>query len=1029
MQEYIDLGHAEAVPTLDLEKPPELTFYLPMHAVYKASSTTTKIRAVFDASAKSSTGVSLNDTLLVGPTVHPTLIDVLLHFRLYPVALTADVSKMYRAIELTEDDKDLHRFVWRSHQGDVLKDYRMTRVTFGVSASSFAANMALKQNAINHSHEFPMAAEVVHKSFYVDDCLTGASDAKSALLLQQQLTTLFSHGGFVLRKWNSSDPSVSEKIPEDLRDTREVQIFSETNEYSKTLGIEWNAITDMFRLDISEPVSVTMVTKRNIVSDVAKVFDVLGLFSPVTIKMKILLQRLWETKIDWDDLVPESLLEVWLHWRTELPTLATMHIPRCYSPVGFSLSSMQLHGFSDASEEAYAGVVYLRLVDSIGRVHTTLVMSKTRVAPIKRLSIPRLELCGAQLLTKLLCHVKKVLNVPVTSVFAWTDSSIVLSWLAGNPRRFKTYVGNRISFIIDQLPPDRWRHVPGVQNPADCASRGLFPFQLKDHHLWWKGPQWLLAEPAQWPEQPTTLCETVPVEEREICNLATVNSASLAEPVIPANRFSDFMHLKRVTAWILRFVSNLRTAVSQRCLSPHLTVPELSSAEDYWLTIVQKESFPKELDALKKGRSLPKTSRLLPFRPIWDKEHSIVRVGGRMSNSTLPYSQSHPVILDGKHPITKLIIHSEHLRLMHAGPTLLLSSLNQRFHIVGARKTVRSITRQCIVCRRHSVKPQDQQLRQLPTERVSVAAPFEKSGVDYAGPFQIKYGHVRKPTIVKTYICLFVCLAVKAVHLELVSDMTTDAFIAALHRFIARRGCPTLIWSDHGSNFVGAKTELKALQDLLSSHITQGAVSEFCSSHNIQWKYIPERSPHFGGIWESAVKSAKTVLKRVVSPVKLTFEEFTTVLTQVEACLNSRPLTPVNLPDDDGIVALTPGHFLIGKPLMSLPDSQLSYRSVSLLRRWHLCQHLVRHFWERWHSEYLCSLNKYNKWRSPSRNVAVGDVVILQESGTIPTRWPLARVVDTHPGQDDLVRVVTVKTSRGTYRRPVSKIAVLIPTD
>ena len=201
MQEYLNLKHAEAVPSPDLNKPTELTFYLPMHAVYKASSTTTKIRAVFDASAKSSTGVSLNDTLLVGPTIHPPLVDVLLRFRLYPVALTADVSKMYRAIELTDADKDLHRFVWRSNSSNPLKDYRMTRVTFGVSASSFAANMAVKQNAIDYTHDFPLAAEVVHKSFYVDDCLTGATDSKSALLLQQQLTELFSHGGFVLRKW------------------------------------------------------------------------------------------------------------------------------------------------------------------------------------------------------------------------------------------------------------------------------------------------------------------------------------------------------------------------------------------------------------------------------------------------------------------------------------------------------------------------------------------------------------------------------------------------------------------------------------------------------------------------------------------------------------------------------------------------------------------------------------------------------------------------------------------------------------
>ena len=344
----------------------------------------------------------------------------------------------------------------------------------------------------------------------------------------------------------------------------------------------------------------------------------------------------------------------------------------------------------------------------------------------------------------------------MTSVFAWTDSTIVLSWLTGNPRRFKTYIGNRISFIVDQLPPDRWKHVPGIQNPADCASRGLFPLQLKEHDLWWKGPQWLQDDASQWPEQPTAFSEAIPLEEREICNLTTVVPTESIEPVIPIDQISNFARRKRITAWIFRFVNNLRSTASKRHQSPQLTVPELNFAEDYWLTTIQKETFPKECDALEKGRPVPKTSRLLPFRPIWDEERSLVRVGGRMSNSTLSYSQSHPVILDGKHSLTKSIILSEHLRLMHAGPTLLLSSLNLRFHIIGARRTVRFVTRQCVTCRRQCVKPQDQLLGQLPTERVSLAAPFEKSGVDYAGPFQIKYGHVRKPTIIKTYICVFV---------------------------------------------------------------------------------------------------------------------------------------------------------------------------------------------------------------------------------------------------------------------------------
>ena len=303
MQEYLDLGHAEAVPTQDMEKRPEVTFYLPMHTVYKTSSTTTKIRAVFDASAKSSTGVSLNDTLLVGPTLHPPLIEVLLQFRLYPVALTADISKMYRAVKLTESDKDLHTFVWRSQPNESLKDYRMTRITFGVSASSFAANMAVKQNAIDHADEFPVASEVVRKSFYVDDCLTGALDSKSALLLQRQLTKLFLLGGFVLRKWNSNDLSVQKEIPEDIRDSSEIHTFTDDSKYSKTLGIEWNITSDRLRLNVSDSPALDKMTKRGIVSDVAKVFDPLGLFSPATVKMKVL-QRLWEIKLDWDDPVP-----------------------------------------------------------------------------------------------------------------------------------------------------------------------------------------------------------------------------------------------------------------------------------------------------------------------------------------------------------------------------------------------------------------------------------------------------------------------------------------------------------------------------------------------------------------------------------------------------------------------------------------------------------------------------------------------------------------------------------------------------
>ena len=229
-------------------------------------------------------------------------------------------------------------------------------------------------------------------------------------------------------------------------------------------------------------------------------FDVLGWFSPTVIKAKILLQKLWVHKIDWDDIVPRDVLEIWRRWRSELQSLSNKCLPRCYFPKGVQKFSTQLHGFCDASEHAYAAVAYIRMTDTEDAVHTSLVISKTRVAPLKSLTIPRLELCGAELLSQVLSHTREVLDISLHDTYAWTDSTVVLSWLAGDPRRFKPYVANRVSRIVDRIAPNRWRHVSGVDNPADCASRGIFPSELLQHDLWWRGPNWLLLDPSSWPQ-------------------------------------------------------------------------------------------------------------------------------------------------------------------------------------------------------------------------------------------------------------------------------------------------------------------------------------------------------------------------------------------------------------------------------------------------------------------------------------------------------------------------------------------------
>ena len=735
-----------------------------------------------------------------------------------------------------------------------------------------------------------------------------------------------------------------------------------------------------------------------------------------------MLQRLWESGIDWDDSVPTETHEVWKRWYSELPKLRNLIIPRCYFPTGVAVKSLQLHGFSDASEVAYAGVVYIRIVDCDDSVATALVIAKTKVAPIKRITVPRLELCGAVLAARLLRHVAKVLDIPDENIHAWTDSVVVLSWLRGNPRRFKTFVGNRVSEIIDFVSCNHWHHVSGTDNPADSASRGIYPDELVHHDLWWNGPDWLREPESCWPAGPAGLlvCPE-PLEERTVDSTALLATTHVSElPLL--NRVSSYTKLKRITAWVLRFVHNCRHPGSIK--SSTLSSGELQEAERYWIATVQQSAFLEELEALKSNQALPRSSRLRVFHPIVD-EHNLLRIGGRISLAQLPCSQRHPLILPKNHDLVPIIIRSEHLRLLHAGPTLVTASLARKFCIIRGRGLIRSVIHGCVTCNRVASKPKSQILGQLPLDRLKPGATFDRVGIDYAGPVLTKSGPVRRPVITKAYIAVFVCFATKAVHLELVTDLTSAAFIAALRRFIARRGKPSIIWSDHGTNFVGAAREIRELYIGLRDQGMQQTISNFCASEGVQWKFTPEQAPHFGGLWEAAVKSLKKHMRRVVGEVKLTYEELSTILAQIEACLNSRPLTP--LPDAaDAIEVLTPGHFLIGRPLMALPDQSFVRQPLSLLRRWHLCQTLTNHLWKRWSTEYICHLQKFSKWHKPSRNLCPGDVVCLREEPTTPSKWPLARIEEVHTGPDGKVRVVTVRTSKGAYKRPVTKIVPLV---
>ena len=1019
IKSYLDLGHAEEVPPED--HPPAESFWLPMHAVFKEASTSTKLRVVFDGSAATTTGLSLNQSLYVGPTIQATLSDTLLKFRCYPVALNADISKMYREVKLSDPDKDLHRFVWREDPSSPVKDYRMMRVTFGVSASPFLAVRTLHQTADDHGEDYPKATQHIKHSFYVDDFLGGADNPEDAVELFHQIRRILQKGGFQLRKWRTSSKEVLTHIPEDLQETNPVKQSTAVNSktHSKALGLLWDSHLDVMSPAISSD-HITSPTKRGLTSSIFKTYDVLGWISPTTLQMKILIQGLWKIGRGWDDAAPEATLLAYQSWREELPILTKKTLPRCYTRKGYD--SVTLHGFADASLAAYGAVVYCRATYPDHPPTVSLITSKTKLAKQdETTTIPRLELCAALLLAKLLHKLGNVLDISPNHWTAWSDSSTVLAWLDGNSRSHPVYVANRVKQTLELTTPNIWHHVPTAVNPADCASRGLSPIALYHHTLWWEGPPWLKEEPIPIPRQPPR--KPLP-DARPPVNVL-LPYFSIAENI--SNMPHDYPNLIAIAAWCFRFSDRLqkgRPSPDKR--TRQLTGEERHAAERWLLKESQKRCFQKDIDLIKKDKPLYRDSKLKSLTPFLD-ENDLLRIGGRLSNSTLSPSQSHPIIVDARDPLMVKYFNYLHVSLCHCGPSLLLSHSGSKLHIIGARRLSRKVCNSCIACRKCRPRTQHQLMAELPAQRVTASPPFTNTGMDFAGPFTIKLGRVRKPVEVEAHICVFVCMATKAVHLEVVSDTTTPAFEAALQRFIARRGCPQHLHSDNGGNFVGAKNNLIRLYSFLKNQKNDEDIQHFLATHHaITWHNIPPYSPHMGGLWEAAVKGMKTHLKRVMGTNRFTFEELCTIACRIEACLNSRPLLPLTSHNPDGLLTLTAGHFLLHKTPTTYPEDTTPLNNLQLLKKWKLCQAVTLHFWTRWSKEYLNSLQARTKWQTNTTNLLVGDIVAIRPRGRfIPSHWPIGKVIKTLPGRDNRVRVVDLKTASGNLQRAVTQLALI----
>lgn len=787
MREYEMLGHMTRVSISNNEKD---VYYLPHHGVVKADSLTTKLRVVFDATTASDNGWSLNDIQLTGPSLQQELFSILLRFRQHSIVVTADIAKMFRQILIKEDHRRYQKFFWRFSPDDEIRCYELNTVTYGMACAPYLAIRCLRLIATENKEPFTEASKIIMRDMYVDDLITGAETVDEAILLCNEISGILDSACFHLRKWASNNEEVLKGIKASKNDLiNALQDFGDDT--VKTLGLQWSPNTDQLSYRINENPH-GLISKRTILSHISKIYDPLGLVAPCVIVTKIIIQKLWLHKLAWDDPVPDDLKNKWLQFKIGLNTLNQLTIPRQVIYVPFK--GVELHGFSDASQDAFAACIYVRTETCEGKLIVRL-CAKAKVAPLKTITIPRLELCGALLLSQLMQKVRDSITYQVESYY-WTDSQIVLCWIRSISSNFQTFVANRIGEIQRTTNINNWSYVESRENPADIASRGISPDDLPTEQRWWEGPSWLADIRNNWPISD--------FDDFNIINLPETKKNPLIFLVTKTDelslfkRYSDLLRLKRIIALCLRFIHNCKCKVRNDILQTFKTkailVEELNNAFLRLVRLHQQTCFREEIDYLQGNKNHFFKSRLKSLAPFLDTD-GVIRVGGRLRHSQLTMGEKHPILLSGKHELSKLILEYEHIKLYHCGPQLLLSSVRRRVWIVGGRSLARRVVHNCVFCFKANPKQKNPFMADLPASRVTPEFPFSIVGTDYAGPFLLRERRGRGVRRMKCYLCIFVCLTTKALHLEVVMDLTKEAFLSALNRFISRRGKPTHIYS------------------------------------------------------------------------------------------------------------------------------------------------------------------------------------------------------------------------------------------
>ena len=988
IQNYLQQGYIE--PARDW---PARCCYLAHHGVHKKRATTTKLRIVFDGSVKAINSLSLNECLYKGPTLTADVTTLLMRFRFEAVAIIADLQEAFLQIGIADEERDMVRFLWTNQ--NQLKAYRFCRVPFGLSCSPFLLNATLQY----HLQQLPELDQIC---FYVDDLILQAPDAGAGIAKAEKTKAHLESAGFRLHKWSSNNAEVAAHFGVEAPTTQ------------KVLGLHWDTQGDTMWSDTEHLRSFKedqKLTKRLVLSAVASTFDPLGLISCVVIRLRIFFQKLCTKEYDWNDEVGPELRAEFFALIKDVASIDAVRIPRW---ARFdNRRETEVHVFADASNTAYGACMYLRVKVDDG-YHCTLVRSKARVKPKREVTMPKLELAAAVVGTKL--YRDLIVEFPAMkehAVTLWSDSMAVLGWITGT-KQWPAYVENRVALVRQLALTQRWRYVPTDKNPADLLSRGVKAKTLQTCGFWFQGPRFLRDVDANENVPMTQVNMQVHSDLSEPPTEPTANTYIFNVcDVFNVERFSTMLRVLRSTAFVYRFIHNARRR-HQRQSGP-LTTDEIVHARTVLLKISQQQWYPEERRLLEKGADNP----LIRSLDLELHDDGLIHVSTRLKHAEIPLSTRCPVLISGSSWLTTLIVRQIHILGLHCGVSQTLASVRAEFWIPKGRQCVKKVVHRCVTCRKFAGRPyRDASLPALPQFRVDQKLPFVNIGIDFAGPLQVKANlTVRSRTMIKAYICLITCAVTRAVHLEMTLDLTTQSFLQAFRRFVARRGTPSVIYTDNGTTFTSAS---KLIASRISGLENADALDEFCQGRQIRWDFIVPRASWWGGFYERMVGLVKCSLKRVLGNAALTYLEFETLLIEVESTVNNRPLTYV-AEDSDPI---TPSLLLTGRNEFAprIQDDTTSDHN-SMFNRRKYQRVLLSQFWNAFMKEYLLSLRERSTARKKGENIqiAVGDIVHVYNSGP-RSQWRVAAVEELLPGADQVARAAVVRLpAKGKHHQRLTR--------